>query len=289
MALSLQGVLTRPTVVKGVRQTANHKYTCSVDTINHRMIVHSYQWKEAMTFLNELVFTCRQYNLGKLIVQAREADWQRFLRLGFQMEGTIASFFNGQPVYFMSKFFTEERQTSQAWMEEETVLEKVLLSKPKEARALPSHLTLEVAGKRHIPGMVELFDKVFETYPSPLADPEYLAKSMQNDIFVIVRDGKKIVSSAGAEIDRTAKNAEMTNCATLPEARRFGLMNHIFVRLEEELKQQNIGSLFSIARAKSVGMNRVLKLHGYQYRGRLVNNCDICGGFEDMNLWAKEL
>lgn len=36
-------------------------------------------------------------------------------------------------------------------------------------------------------------------------------------------------------------------------------------------------------------MNRVLVQHGYAYSGRLVNNCDICGGFEDMNLWAKEL
>ncbi|HCP15639.1 MAG TPA: putative beta-lysine N-acetyltransferase, partial [Peptococcaceae bacterium] len=27
----------------------------------------------------------------------------------------------------------------------------------------------------------------------------------------------------------------------------------------------------------------------YEYSGRLVNNCDICGGFEDMNIWVKRL
>ncbi|HEU4963267.1 MAG TPA: putative beta-lysine N-acetyltransferase [Bacilli bacterium] len=290
MALRAQDLTSRPTVIKTKKKTENHSYNCSMDTINKRMIVHSYAWEEPARFVEELFAICRDHDFGKLIVQSREADWQMFLSLGFQMEGTIESFFNGEPVYYMSKFFDEDRRESPTWMDEESILEKVLLQPTeKKERELPRRFKVELATKKDIPQLVELFKKVFATYPSPLTDPHYLSKSMDNDVFVLVREGKKLVSAAGAEIDRDEKNAEMTNCATLPEMRGYGLMNHIFAVLEPELKKQEIHSLFSIARAKSFGMNRVLHQHGYEYRGRLVNNCDICGGFEDMNLWAKDL
>lgn len=289
-ALRAQDLTTRPTVVKAKKKTENHSYNCSMDTINRRMIVHQYTWREPARFVEELFAICREHDFGKLIVQSREADWQLFLSLGFQMEGTIESFFNGKPVYYMSKFFEEERQQSPHFMDEEEILEKVILqASDKKERELPRRMKVELAAKKDIPQLVELFKKVFATYPSPLTDPVYLAKSMDNDIFVLVREGKKIISAAGAEVDWEEKNAEMTNCATNSDYRGYGLMNHIFVALEKELAKQDIRSLFSIARAKSFGMNRVLHQHGYEYRGRLVNNCDICGGYEDMNLWAKEL
>lgn len=289
MAIAFQKLMERPTVIKGSKQTKNHSYTCSIDTINRRLIIHRYWWKDAAPFVAELFDLCRNHEFGKLIVQAREQDWQSFLKLGFVMEGTIPSFFQGEPVYYMSKFFDAKRQLSRHWQEAEEILEKVILHKQStKRRELPPDLTLEVGTEKHVPELVRLFTRVFDTYPSPLTDPEYLAKSMQNDIFVLIRDGKKrIVSAAGAEIDRMAGNAEMTNCATLPEYRGYGLMSHLFVKLEQELAEQGIKSLFSIARAKSFGMNRVLHEMGYTYRGRLINNCDICGGLEDMNLWSK--
>lgn len=291
MASALQQAMKQgKTVIKSHRQTQNHSYTCSLDTINRRLIVHACNWRDVVPFAAELFESCRENHLDKLIVQAQESDWETLLSLGFVMEGKIESFFSGQPVYYMSKFFSEERQLSQAWMVEEEILEGVLLDrKPQKVKPLAPSWTVSRAQRSDLAEMVELFDKVFDTYPSPLTDPVYLAKSMENDIFVIIRDGKRIISAAGAEIDRTAGNAEMTNCATLPEYRRYGLMNHIFAKLEAELAKEQIRSLFSIARAKSYGMNRVLVQHGYAYCGRLVNNCDICGGFEDMNLWAKEL
>lgn len=291
MASALQQALKQgKTVVKHHRQTQNHSYTCSIDTINKRLIVHAYSWREVTPFVSELFEVSREDGLDKLIVQAQEADWETLLSLGFLMEGKIESFFSGKPVYYMSKFFSEERQLSQAWMAEEEVLESVLLDrKPQKIKPLAPSWTISRAKRGDVAEMVELFAKVFDTYPSPLTDPQYLAQSMENDIFVIIRDGKRIISAAGAEIDRAAGHAEMTNCATLPEYRRFGLMNHLFAKLEAELSKAEIRSLFSIARAKSHGMNRVLVQHGYAYCGRLANNCDICGGFEDMNLWAKEL
>jgi hypothetical protein len=44
-----------------------------------------------------------------------------------------------------------------------------------------------------------------------------------------------------------------------------------------------------MARARSFGMNMVFYQLGYEFNGRLVNNCDIHGGYEDMNIWVKDL
>jgi hypothetical protein len=34
-------------------------------------------------------------------------------------------------------------------------------------------------------------------------------------------------------------------------------------------------------------MNTALARLGYRFRGRLMNNCHIMGGFEDMNIWVR--
>ena len=44
-----------------------------------------------------------------------------------------------------------------------------------------------------------------------------------------------------------------------------------------------------MARARSYGMNAVFHGMGYEFMGRLVNNCDIFGAYEDMNIWVRRL
>ena len=65
-------------------------------------------------------------------------------------------------------------------------------------------------------------------------------------------------------------------------------MKRILEKLEEVLRQQAIYCAYSIARAQSFGMNAVLHGLGYQYRGRLINNCYIFEKLEDMNMWVKD-
>ena len=81
----------------------------------------------------------------------------------------------------------------------------------------------------------------------------------------------------------------MTDCATLPEHRQYGLMKHLLIKLEEELLAQEIYCVYSISRALSFGMNLALHQLQYQYRGRLANNCYIFDQVEDMNMWVKQL
>ena len=65
------------------------------------------------------------------------------------------------------------------------------------------------------------------------------------------------------------KNAELTDCATLSEHRKYGLMKIILQELEGELKRKGIYCAYSIARSLSFGMNAVLFQLGYKYRGQV--------------------
>ena len=57
----------------------------------------------------------------------------------------------------------------------------------------------------------------------------------------------KIVSAASAEVNTFYKNAELTDCATLKEHRKYGLMKIILQELERELTEQGIYCAYSIA------------------------------------------
>ena len=64
-------------------------------------------------------------------------------------------------------------------------------------------------------------------------------------------------------------------------------MSHILARLESEMRQRGYLCSYTMARSRSFGMNNVFYRLGYEFQGRLVNNCDIFGDFEDMNIWVK--
>ncbi|MDH4057298.1 MAG: hypothetical protein OEU76_00970, partial [Cyclobacteriaceae bacterium] len=66
-----------------------------------------------------------------------------------------------------------------------------------------------------------------------------------------------------------------------------GHMKKLLFKLENELTKQGINCLYSLARAESYGMNKAFFQLGYTYGGRLINNCYIFSGLEDMNVWYK--
>ena len=51
---------------------------------------------------------------------------------------------------------------------------------------------------------------------------------------------RKIISTASAEMNIKEGNAELTNCATLPEYRKHGFMKSLLIKLEEELRERSI-------------------------------------------------
>ena len=155
---------------------------------------------------------------------------------------------------------------------------------------LPAGYQLRKANESDAVKLADLYRTVFKIYPTPMNDPSYIQKCMNHDtIFYLCTFEEKIVSAASAEINSFYHNAEMTDCATLPEHRQFGLMKQLLIKLEEELLANKIYCVYSISRALSFGMNLALYQLKYRYRGRLANNCYIFDQVEDMNMWVKHL
>jgi putative beta-lysine N-acetyltransferase len=94
---------------------------------------------------------------------------------------------------------------------------------------------------------------------------------------------------SAAEIDFNNHSAEMTDFATLAKQRSRGLAGCLLAKMEQAMIQQGITTLFSIARALSPAMNITFAKFGYTYGGTLVNNTNISGRIESMNIWYKQV
>ena len=262
------------------------------DYYSRRLKVLDYDATDYLALTARWDWLAEANGFDKIFLKATTDNWQTFLSFGFTLEGMLKYYFRGKDAYVLSKFRTMGRITSEHLIEESGLIEK-LMRAPRDYQPppLPPGYRIEVAQPKHIPELVGLYRRVFETYPNPLTHPDYLLQTMERNVVyrVILDETGDIVSAASAEIDNKHGNAEMTDCATMITQRGRGLMFHILSKLEDDLRERNVFTAYTLARAKSIGMNRVFYRLGYEYSGRLVNNCDIYGEYEDMNIWVRRL
>lgn len=272
------------------------RYQCSggdilIDLHNRRMKVLDYTGGNLDVLVQEVKETAQRYRLSKIIFQAKQEIKKPLLDKGFVLEGIIPAFFAGQDCFCLSYFLTEERQKSDYISKEEEIINEILnAKKERQTKQLPPTLSLRPAGGHDVKKLVQLYQEIFTSYPSPLLNEAYVRSVINKQVyFMAVFDGEKLVSAASAEIDQKNNNAEITDCATLPEYRGKGLLTALITALEKEMWQRNLQVLCSFARAGSYGMNAVLHKLNYRFTGRMINNCHIAGRFEDMNIWVKEI
>jgi putative beta-lysine N-acetyltransferase len=262
------------------------------DHYNKRLKVLDYQAENYPQLVERLSWLADQNGFDKVFLKASRDDWQRFLSLGFVLEGILKYYFRGRDAFVMSRFGSLARAQSAHIIDENTLIE-ALTRKPSDERAatLPAGYRQLPCGEEHIPDLVRLYRRVFKSYPSPLTHPDYLQQTMRRNVLyraVITPEGR-LASAASAEVDDKHATAELTDCATLHSERSKGLMHLLLSELEQDLRARGMLSGYSFARARSRGMNQVFYQLGYEYTGRLVNSCDIQGQMEDMNLWVKPL
>ncbi|MDM5316361.1 putative beta-lysine N-acetyltransferase [Fictibacillus sp. b24] len=263
--------------------------TC-FDYYNERLRIDDYRGSvnHLVIWLEEEVI---KNNFNKVIVKSRYEDTALWIQQGYIYEGEFTKYFNGAPAIAMCKYFTNERRNSQYWLDEDNLLKGVMkLPQGASQSPFPEKYSLRMADVQDAKSLAELYGEVFEVYPTPMDNPEYVLKMIQSGtLFCVVEHEKKIVSAASADVNSTYHNAEITDCATLSNHRKFGLMKHLVDQLEKELFNRSIYCSYSIARALSFGMNAVFYQKGYVYKGRLANNCKIFDKYEDMNIWVKDL
>jgi putative beta-lysine N-acetyltransferase len=232
-----------------------------------------------------------EHQAEKLIFKVRSEQLFSFVEYGFQTEAVADRYFLGSDAYFCTKYYSASRRQNDQWVTEDQLLKRVCKDKsPSNSIVLPQEYQLERVDEKSSGELAALYQKVFQIYPTPLYDPEYVKKTMNDGtIYYVFKHNKKIVSAASAEVNQFYKNAELTDCATLPEHRKYGLMKMLLRALEQNLMTQGVFCCYSIARSLSYGMNTALYQLGYKYRGRLLNNCFIYDKLEDMNMWVKDL
>jgi beta-lysine N6-acetyltransferase len=211
-----------------------------------------------------------------------------FKAAGFKPEGFIPDFYEGKhDVVFMGKFYSSSRE-----MPDRKELEKfqdvVQKEFTKPDYTLNPKFMLRKLNKKDAEKMAEVYGKVFKTYPFPIHDPEYIKETMRENIdYFGVWAGDKLIAVASSEKDEDALNAEMTDFATLPDYRGNHLAYFLLLKMEEDMKKQGYKCLYTIARLKSIGMNVTFLKAGYRYNGTLINNTNISGGLESMNILYK--
>lgn len=275
---------------------ANNYYTnidhtkIYVDHTNKRIKIIDFNNISVQNLKRIIHFASKQH-LGKIICNCTTDYLEIFIEAGFESEGKIHGYFKGEDAFCMSYFIITDRKTCSNYARKELLIKQCLdIKNTFIHHGGNSTYCIRNATKSDIKEMIQLFSTVFLTYPSPVYDEEYLKETMNEKVLykVAVHNGK-IIGVASADMDKENLNAEITDCATYPDYRGKGILSNIIYSLELNLKNKGFITLYSLSRAINPGINIVLSKHGYEFSGRLINNCNICGSFEDMNIWVKNI
>lgn len=230
-------------------------------------------------------------DLSKIFAKIPAAHALPFLSCGFEKEAVVPKMFGEDEGYFLS-FYRYPWRKEQA---DEAELDRVLsVAESKKGKgnvaSLPGGLQRRRLGPGDARALAHLYGRTFETYPFPVNDPDFLAKEMEEGVhFSGVFDGNELIGAASAEISADGNSAEMTDFAVNPDYRKQGIAGSLLDGLEQDCADNGIRCLFTIARACSYGMNSTFAKADYVYSGRLINNTNISGSLESMNVWYKNL
>ena len=215
-----------------------------------------------------------------------------FISQGYIIEACIPKFYSGKDdAYFLSKFLSSDRlrDIEQDKLEEIT---RQLISGSNKNNSVglkPEHSIIKLKpedSKR----ITELYKQVFDSYPFPIFDPEYIEKTMNNGVYYYgIEEKGNLIALASSETDMKAKNSEMTDFATLPKYRGNNLSIILLGEMEKRMKQEGFITLYTIARVNSIPMNKTFLKLKYRYAGTLVKNTNISGKIESMGVYYKHI
>ncbi|PIP88637.1 MAG: putative beta-lysine N-acetyltransferase [Bdellovibrionales bacterium CG12_big_fil_rev_8_21_14_0_65_38_15] len=245
--------------------------------------------KQVIVSIEELAL---ENNYGKIFIKTPQSRYLSFLENGYEIEATIPGFYKGvEQAIFMVKYIDQERRE----LEKPALVQEVIeVSQDKDtirAQGLPSNYMMRELTLEDTEEMAAIYSEIFPTYPFPIHQSEYLKTVMSDYVrsFGVYDPEGKLVSVAACEIDKNGLNVEMTDFATLPDYRGQGLAHEILYFMEAQMKQNGIKTAYTIARARSFGMNITFSKAGYEFAGMLKNNTNISGSIQSMNVWYKQL
>ncbi len=280
----------QPFYVQKNVEDENYHISACFDHYNQRLRVDDYRGN-LIVIADKVIELSTDSAYSKAIIYARREHVHVFVEKGFLLEAIFEGFFQGDHAYALSMYFEQGRKHSDKWVKEDELIQKVVkLPSLENQMNLSEGYIIRKATPLDSEQLSNLYSRVFQIYPTPLNDPDYIKSTMkQKSIYYLIEHEGSVVSAASACINDKYYNAEISDCATLVDHREYGLMKHLIKELEKELYKRKIYCVYSIARALSFGMNMALHQFKYKYKGRLTNNCYIFDKLEDMNVWVKDL
>lgn len=243
--------------------------------------------------VNDLINMAKKNNYTKVFAKVPEKFTEMFTGAGFIEEAFIPEFYNGAEKalflsYYLDKYRKELSKDEKSEIEKNIQIAKNKAHTKKDITLKPQfsmrRLTEEDAEQ-----LTKLYKVVFETYPFPIHDPEFIKKTMKDYIIYYgIFDGEKLIAASSAETDDSSQNAEMTDFATYPDYRGHSFANILLEMMENDLSG-DFKTLYTIARSFSAGMNITFARAGYIFTGTLINNTNISGRIESMNVWYKRI
>ncbi|RXE57110.1 hypothetical protein ABH15_03005 [Methanoculleus taiwanensis] len=258
--------------------------------LNDRIYLMHLAREDLPGLLDTLDDLARMEDYSKIFAKVPASSRDLFLIRGYVAEACIPGFFRGRiDGYFMAKYFASARSVAM------TAYDDVLSAAEERGGdaspcPLPPAFSCSSATPADAPAIAALYREVFETYPFPIHDPDYIARTMEGEFrYYCVRACGRIVAVSSVEMDRDALAVEMSDFATHPDYRGCGLAGALLGLMERDMQEEGMLTAFTIARAASYPVNITFARAGYAYGGTLVNNTQICGSFESMNVWYKPL
>jgi len=260
---------------------------------NDRIYLMKLDEQDVEIILDEISKLAKTNKYSKLFCKIPKKIAPLFFDNGYILEGYIPKFYkNKEDVFFVSKFLNSDRLLN---IEKNELLKfNRLLS---EDHSLKNKLKKNTSGysvrkliKSDVEKMVQIYLEVFKSYPFPIHNPGYILKTMAENVhyFGVENDGS-LVALASSEVDTGGKNAEMTDFATLQNHGGKNLAGLLLKEMEKEMEKQGVKTLYTIARLNSMPMNKTFLRFDYEYSGTLINNTNISGKIESMNIFFKHI
>ncbi len=233
----------------------------------------------------------QQKGYSKIFVKVPESKADGFINAGYVLEAKIPGFFSGKVAGCFLALYLDPGRAKLTKDESEKIDQILSICEQKKPAVLPeTDFEFRALGKDDLKNLAALYKVVFKTYPFPIHDVEYLNETMQTHVrYYGAFTENRLVAASSAETEQELGNAEMTDFATHPEFRGHGLALYLLKTMEEKLRDQDFYVLYTIARAVSAGMNITFAKAGYEHAGTLVNNTQISGTIESMNVWYRQL
>ena len=260
---------------------------------NDRIYLIKLHQEDCPGVLGELRQIARENAYTKIFCKVPGWAAPAFFSDGYLMEAQIPKFYKKkEAAFFLSKYLNSDRLLG---VEHESLAELGKLLKT----TIPGR---EPSGKAGIGGEIKKLDlsyvgeitsvyrEVFLSYPFPIHDPEYIIRTMKQNVqYYGIERKENLMAVASSEIDTEGQYAEMTDFATLPDYRGNNLSVRLLSKMEEEMRKQGIRTLYTIARLNSIAMNRTFLKLQYSYAGTLIRNTNIAGKIESMNVYYKHI